>query len=234
MTRKGFAALSLSVWMHLSKEPSNTQGQWRATENTPPSTTSPPKSNHFTTLETTTNSQVQQKRDHWAWMKRAVMRLPNPVAKKQGEAWEDGRMSCSSCRDSGFCSNLISPFNSFLDLNTRHPEYMSLPPKQGSNYPKNWDVLNGGWNKHSLEGSFLLILNNRVLMTELVTPLRCIYTTSSKQELFLQFIHRESKWLPFELWKNQWQCGCGSKVSSMHCTILPRSQGKNSHLADHL
>lgn len=58
----------------------------------------PPKSNHFTTLETTTNLQVQQNRDYWAWTKRAAMRLPNPVAKKQREAWEDGRMSCSNCR----------------------------------------------------------------------------------------------------------------------------------------
>lgn len=32
-------SLSLSRWMHLSKEPSKAQGQWRATENTPPSTT---------------------------------------------------------------------------------------------------------------------------------------------------------------------------------------------------
>lgn len=32
MTRTFFAACLLSVWMHLSKEPSNAQGQWRATE----------------------------------------------------------------------------------------------------------------------------------------------------------------------------------------------------------
>lgn len=171
--------------MHLSKEPSKAQGQWRATENTPPSITLPPKSNHYSTLETTTNSQVQQKRDLWAWMKRAAMRLSNPVAKKQQrEAWEDGRMSCSNRRDSGFCSNLISPFNSFLHLNTRYPEYMSLPPKQGSNYPRNSAVLNGEWNKHSLEGSLLLVLNNRVLMTELVTPLRCTMPTAQSKSCF--------------------------------------------------
>lgn len=90
-------------------------------------------------------------------------------------------MSCSNCRDSGFCSNLISPFNSFLNLNTRHTEYMSLPPKQGSNQPRNWAVLNGGWNKHSLEGSLLLVLNNQVLRTELVTPLRCRYPMPAAQ-----------------------------------------------------
>lgn len=214
--------------MHLSKEPSKAQGQWRATENTPPSTTLPPKSNHSGNYHQLTSAAEE---GPLGLNEESSDETPNPVAKKQQrEAWEDGRMSCSNCRDSGFCSNLISPFNSFLDLNRRHPEYMSIPPKQGSNYPRNWAVLNGGWNKHSLEDSLLLVLNNRVIMTELVILLTCTVHNaySSKQELFLQFIHRESKWLQFEFWKNQWQCGCGSKVSSMHHTILPRSQDKHS------
>lgn len=52
--------------------------------------------------------------------------IPKSCGKQQREAWEDGRMSCSNCRDSGLCSNVIPALNSFLDLNTKHePEYMS-------------------------------------------------------------------------------------------------------------
>lgn len=130
MTRAFFAVcfyLSECTWV---KNPATHKGSentlkiqhWKHSTKLNP----PPKSNHYTTLETTTNSQVQQKKDLWAWMKRAAMRFPNPVAKKQREVSEDRRMSCSNQRDSGFCSNLISPLKSFLDLK-RHPECMGLP-----------------------------------------------------------------------------------------------------------
>ncbi|KAF4789497.1 hypothetical protein TURU_151205 [Turdus rufiventris] len=117
-------------------------------------------------------------------MKRAAMRFPNPVAKKQQrEVSEDGRMSCSNQRDSGFCSNLISPLKSFLDLK-RHPECMGLPQSkalttQASELFRMEDEIRTAW-----KTLLLSALNDRVLMTEFVTLLRCTTPTAQSKSCF--------------------------------------------------